>query len=157
MQAMAAWLILCAALSAQQVCTQSPSFYAAGASFNSNATPNLAGFVAVAVPLVKCGSQFQTYSFTIHNITPRGHGKDLRFLDSTTTGAAVPLKQIGPIDIYAFGSMGVTTSSGDANLAGSYGGLISFPLWKKARLRGLLAAQKIEGLSVYGLGFGGAW
>lgn len=138
-------------------CTNAPSFYAAGASFNAAATPNGAGFFAIAVPLMKCGSSFQVYSYTANNITGRGHGKDFVFLNTTSTGAAIPLKQIGPFDVYAFGSMGVTTNGQAANLAGTYGGLISFPFWKNAWLRGLLAAQKVEGMSVYGFGLGRSW
>lgn len=138
-------------------CTDSPAFYAVGASLNQAATPNLAGFAAIAVPLAKCGASFQVYSLTIHNVTPRGHGANLVFLDTTTTGAAIPLKQIGPIDLYAFGNIGVTTSGASSNLAGTYGGLASFPLWKGAHFRGILAAQKVEGFNVYGVGVGRSW
>src|SRR5271165_5942006 len=78
------------------------SFYAAGASFNPQATPNLAGWYAIAVPITKCEKTFQAYSITMNNLTPKGSGANLAFTSTTSTGVAIPLKQVGPIDIYTF-------------------------------------------------------
>src|SRR6266404_5902485 len=81
------------------------SFYAAGASLNPQATPNLAGWYAIALPITKCEKAFQAYSITMNNLTPKGSGANLTFTSTTSTGLAIPLKQVGPIDIYTFATL----------------------------------------------------
>ena len=55
------------------------SFYAAGVSFNPQATPNLAGWYTIALPITKCGKEFEAYSITTNNVTPKGSGANLTF------------------------------------------------------------------------------
>src|SRR5579871_2997751 len=62
------------------------SFYAAGASLNPQATPNLAGWYAIALPITKCEKEFQAYSITMNNLTPKGSGASLTFISTTSTG-----------------------------------------------------------------------
>src|SRR6185312_12021092 len=97
------------------------SFYAAGASLNPQATPNLAGWYAIALPITKCGKAFQAYSITMNNLTPKGSGANLTFTSTTSTGLAIPLKQVGPIDIFTFGTIGTSISGPSSSLAGTWG------------------------------------
>lgn len=138
-------------------CVKPSSFYAAGVSLNKAAKPNIAGILAVGVPLTCQSNPFQVYSYTEHNLIPVGSGKDLTFRDTTTTGFATPLKEAGPIHIYAFGNIGLATNGQTAELAGAYGVLAVFPLWKNSGWRGLLGAQKVAGSNVYSALVGRAW
>ena len=104
------------------------SFYAAGASLNPQATPNLAGWYAIALPITKCGKAFQAYSITMNNLTPKGSGANLTFTSTTSTGLAIPLKQAGPIDIYTFGTVGSSVSGPSSSLAGTWGGIAVVPI-----------------------------
>lgn len=138
-------------------CSKADSFYAAGVSLNRAATPNIAGIFAVAVPLTCDSNTFQVYSYTEHQIIPVGSGKNLTFQDATTSGFATPLKQIGPINIFAFGNIGVQTNGTAAQLASAYGAMAVFPLWKGSAWRGVIAAQKVSGTNIYGALFGRSW
>ncbi len=138
-------------------CVKNTSFYAAGASFNRAATPNLAGLFAIGVPLTCSTSSFQVYSFTEHNVVPVGSGANLTFKDTTTSGFATPLKQVGPFSVFVFGGGGVSTNQGDASAAGAYGGFIAFPLGKTTAWRGLIAAQKVAGNNVFSVLVGRAF
>lgn len=131
-------------------CSKPASFYAAGVSLNRAATPNIAGIFAVAVPLTCDSNSFQVYSYTEHQIIPMGSGKNLTFQDATTSGFAIPLKQIGPINVFAFGNIGVQTNGTAAQLASSYGGFAAFPLWRGSAWTGVIAAQKVSGTNIYG-------
>jgi len=129
------------------------SFYAAGASLNPQATPNLAGWYAIALPITKCGKAFQAYSITMNNLTPKGSGTSLTFTSTTSTGLAIPLKQVGPIDIYTFGSVGASVSGPSSRLAGTWGGFAVMPI---GRTTWSLTpwAQAIGGKWMGGLGIG---
>jgi len=129
------------------------SFYAAGVSLNPQATPNLAGWYAVAVPITKCEKAFQAYSITMNNLTPRGSGASLMFTSTTSTGLAVPLKQVGPIDIYTFGTLGTSITGQSSSLAGTWGGLAVVPIGK-TNWRLTPWAQSIAGKWMEGLGIG---
>jgi hypothetical protein len=104
------------------------SFYAAGVSLNPQATPNLAGWYAIALPITKCGKEFQAYSITMNNLTPQGSGTSLTFTSTTSTGIAVPLKQLGPINIYTFGTIGTSVRGPSSSLAGTWGGVAVIPI-----------------------------
>src|ERR1019366_1774436 len=106
------------------------SFYAAGASINPLATPNLAGWYAIALPITKCEKAFQAYSITMNNLTPKGSGANLTFTSTTSTGLAIPLKQLGPIDIFTFGTIGTSVSGPSSSLAGTWGGIAVVPVGK---------------------------
>jgi len=108
------------------------SFYAAGASLNPDAIPNLAGWYAIALPITKCGKEFQAYSITMNNLTPKGSGASLTFTSTTSTGIAIPLKQWGPINIYTFGTVGTSVSGPSSNLAGTWGGVAVIPMGRTA-------------------------
>lgn len=138
-------------------CTKEPSFYAAGASLNKAATPNIAGIFVVAVPLTCDKSTFQVYSYTEHNVIPIGSGKTLTFQDTTSTGFATPLKQVGPINFYAFGQIGAAINGTAAQLASAYGGLAAFRLWKNSAWTGVIAAQKINSNNIYSVLIGRSW
>jgi hypothetical protein len=129
------------------------SFYAAGASFNPQATPNLAGWYAIALPITKCEKAFQAYSITMDNLTPKGSGASLRFISTTSTGIAIPLKQVGPIDIFTFGTLGTSVSGKSSSLAGTWGGVAVVPIggtsWRITPW-----AQSIGGNWTGGLGIG---
>jgi hypothetical protein len=129
------------------------SFYAAGASINPNATPNLAAWYAIAVPITKCEKPFQAYSITMNNLTPKGSGATLTFTSTTSTGLAIPLKQVGPIDIFTFGTLGTSVSGGASSLAGTWGGLAVVPVGKTT-WRLTPWAQSIGGKWTGGLGIG---
>lgn len=129
------------------------SFYAAGASLNPQATPNLAGWYAIALPITKCGKAFQAYSITMNNLTPRGRGASLTFTSTTSTGLAIPLKQVGPIDIYTFGSVGASVSGPSSSLAGTWGGFAVAPIGRTT-WRLTPWAQSIGGKWMGGLGIG---
>ena len=129
------------------------SFYAAGASLNPQATPNLAGWYAIALPITKCGKAFQAYSITMNNLTPKGSGASLKFTSTTSTGLAVPLKQVGPIDIYTFGSVGARVSGPSSSLAGTWGGFAVVPIGKTT-WRLIPWTQSIGGKWMGGLGIG---
>lgn len=139
-------------------CTSSPAFYAAGASYNKIATPNIAGFYAIAVPLTPCGAAFQVYSVTLNNIVPVGRGADLTYKISTTTGALTPLKQIPigklMINTYVFGTVGVAIKGGIASLGSSWGLLASIPTWRSTVWRLLPWYQVVNNDRIYGAGFG---
>ncbi len=129
------------------------SFYAAGASFNPQATPNLAGWYAIAVPITKCEKAFQAYSITMNNLTPKGSGASLTFTSTTSTGLAIPLKQVGPIDIYTFGTLGTSVSGPSSSLAGTWGGVAVVPIGRTTwRLTPWF--QSIGGKWMGGLGIG---
>jgi hypothetical protein len=83
-----------AALPAVSAAVCPASFYAAGVSLNPQATPNLAGWYAIALPITKCEKAFQAYSITMNNLTPKGSGANLTFTSTTSTGLAIPLKQV---------------------------------------------------------------
>ncbi|MDP9112453.1 MAG: hypothetical protein M3O20_02090 [Acidobacteriota bacterium] len=104
------------------------SFYAAGGTYNTAASPAFSGFYAIATPVTKCGATFQAYSITMNVLQPSGGGKNLTFTDTTTTGAAIPLKQIGPINIYAFGNLGVAATATATKLGSGWGGFATVPL-----------------------------
>ena len=129
------------------------SFYAAGASLNPQATPNLAGWYAIALPITKCEKAFQAYSITMNNLTPKGSGASLTFTSTTSTGLAIPLKQVGPIDIYTFGTLGSSVSGPSSSLAGTWGGVAVVPIggttWRLTPW-----AQSIGGKWTGGLGIG---
>jgi hypothetical protein len=129
------------------------SFYAAGASFNPQATPNLAGWYTIALPITKCGKAFQAYSITMNNLTPKGSGANLTFTSTTSTGLAIPLKQVGPIDIFTFGTLGTSVSGQSSSLAGTWGGLAVVPIGRTA-WRITPWAQSIGGKWTGGLGIG---
>lgn len=129
------------------------SFYAAGASLNPQATPNLAGWYAIALPITKCEKAFQAYSITMNNLTPKGSGANLTFTSTTSTGLAIPLKQIGPIDIFTFGTLGTSVSGPSSSLAGTWGGIAVVPIGKTA-WRLTPWAQSIGGKWTGGLGIG---
>ena len=129
------------------------SFYAAGASLNPQATPNLAGWYAIAIPITKCGKAFQAYSITMNNLTPKGSGASLTFTNTTSTGLAIPLKQVGPIDIYTFGTLGTSVSGTTSSLAGTWGGIAVVPIGRTTwRLTPWV--QSIGGKWMGGLGLG---
>jgi hypothetical protein len=129
------------------------SFYAAGASLNPQATPNLAVWYAIAFPITKCGKEFQAYSITMNNLTPKGSGANLTFTSTTSTGLAIPLKQVGPIDLYTFGTVGTSVSGPSATLAGTWGGIAVVPVGRTSwRLTPWV--QSIGGRWMGGLGIG---
>ena len=142
-----------AASSAVTAATCPASFYAAGASFNPQATPSLAGWYAIAVPITKCEKAFQAYSITMNNLTPKGSGASLTFTSTTSTGLAIPLKQVGPIDIYTFGTLGTSVSGTSSSLAGTWGGVAVVPIGKTT-WRLTPWAQSIGGKWTGGLGIG---
>jgi hypothetical protein len=129
------------------------SFYAAGVSLNPEATPNLAGWYAIALPLTKCDQAFQAYSITMNNLTPKGSGANLTFTSTSSTGLAIPLKQVGPIDIYTFGTLGTSISGPSSSLASTWGGVavvqIGRTTWRLTPW-----AQSIGGKWTGGLGLG---
>jgi hypothetical protein len=129
------------------------SFYAAGASINPQATPNLAGWYAIALPITKCEKAFQAYSITINNLTPRGSGASLIFTSTTSTGVAIPLKQVGPIDIYTFGTLGASVSGPSSSLTGTWGGIAVVPIGRTT-WRITPWVQSIDGKWTGGLGIG---
>jgi hypothetical protein len=129
------------------------SFYAAGASLNEQATPNLAGWYAIAVPITKCEKAFQAYSITMNNLTPTGSGASLTFVSTTSTGLAIPLKQLGPIDIYTFGTLGASMIGPSSSLAGTWGGIAVLPIGR-TNWRLTPWAQSIGGKWIGGLGIG---
>jgi len=129
------------------------SFYAAGASFNPQATPNLAGWYAIALPITKCEKAFQAYSITMNNLTPKGSGANLTFTSTTSTGLAIPLKQVGPIDIFTFGTIGTSISGPSSSLAGTWGGVAVVQIGKTT-WRFTPWAQSIGGKWTGGLGIG---
>lgn len=136
-------------------CVKPSSFYAAGTSYNSASAPNIAGIVGIGTPLTCSDTSFQVYSYTEHNLVPVGTGSSRTFKDTISTGFAMPLKQVGPIDIFVFGNIGVSTTTSTATnnattgVAGAYGGMAVFPLWKNTAWRGLIAAQKVASNNVY--------
>jgi hypothetical protein len=129
------------------------SFYAAGASLNPQATPNLAGWYAIALPITKCEKAFQAYSITMNNLTPKGSGANLTFTSTTSTGLAIPLKQLGPIDIFTFGTIGTSVSGPSSSLAGTWGGIAVVPVGKTS-WRFTPWVQSIAGKWMGGLGIG---
>jgi len=129
------------------------SFYAAGASLNPHATPNLAGWYAIALPITKCGKAFQAYSITTNNLTPKGSGANLTFISTTSTGVAIPLKQVGPIDIFTFGTVGTSVSGQSSSLAETWGGVAVVPIGRTT-WRLTPWAQSIGGKWTGGLGIG---
>ena len=129
------------------------SFYAAGVSLNPQATPNLAGWYAIALPVTKCDKAFQAYSITMNNLTPKGSGASLTFTSTTSTGLAIPLKQVGPIDFYTFGTLGTSVSGPSSSLAGTWGGIAVVPIGKTT-WRLTPWAQSIGGKWMGGLGIG---
>lgn len=129
------------------------SFYAAGVSLNPQATPNLAGWYAIALPITKCEKPFQAYSITMNNLTPKGSGATLTFTSTTSTGLAIPLKQVGPIDIFTFGTLGTSVRGTASSLAGTWGGFAVVPVGKTTwRLTPWV--QSIGGKWTGGLGIG---
>jgi hypothetical protein len=129
------------------------SFYAAGASINPQATPNLAGWYTIALPITKCEKAFQAYSITMNNLTPKGSGASLTFTSTTSTGLAIPLKQVGPIDIFTFGTLGTSVSGPSSALAGTWGGVAVVPIGRTTwRLTPWV--QSIGGKWTGGLGIG---
>ena len=58
----------------------------------------------------------------MNNLTPKGSGANLTFISTTSTGLAIPLKQVGPIDIFTFGTIGTSVSGTSSSLAGTWGG-----------------------------------
>jgi len=129
------------------------SFYAAGASLNPQATPNLAGWYAIALPITRCEKAFQAYSITMNNLTPKGRGTNLTFTSTTSTGLAIPLKQVGPIDIFTFGTLGTSVSGQSSSLAGTWGGVAVVPVGRTA-WRITPWVQSIGGKWMGGLGIG---
>ena len=129
------------------------SFYAAGASLNPQATPNLAGWYAIAVPITRCEKAFQAYSITMNNLTPKGCGASLTFTSTTSTGLAIPLKQVGPIDIFTFGTLGTSVSGQSSSLAGTWGGVAVVPIGRTT-WRLTPWAQSIGGKWMGGVGIG---
>jgi hypothetical protein len=129
------------------------SFYAAGVSLNTQATPNLAGWYAIALPITKCEKQFQAYSITMNNLTPKGRGANLTFTSTTSTGLAIPLKQVGPVDIFTFGTLGTSVTGPSSSLAGTWGGVAVVPVGKTT-WRLTPWAESIGGKWTGGLGIG---
>jgi len=142
-----------AAASAVTAAACPASFYAAGASLNPQATPNLAGWYAIALPITKCGKAFQAYSITMNNLTPKGSGANLTFISTTSTGLAIPLRQVGPIDIFTFGTVGTSVSGPSSSLAGTWGGVAVVPIGRTT-WRLTPWAQSIGGKWTGGLGIG---
>lgn len=129
------------------------SFYAAGASFNTTATPEIAGFYAIATPVTKCGATFQVYSITTNLLTPSGSGRNLTFTSTTTSGAAIPLKQVGPVNLYTFGNLGVAATGSTAKVGSNWGGFAIIPL-KLWNLRLIPIGQSVNGKWMAGIAFG---
>ena len=129
------------------------SFYAAGVSLNPQATPNLAGWYAIALPITKCAKAFQAYSITMNNLTPQGSGASLTFTSTASTGLAIPLKQVGPIDFFTFGTLGTSVRGAASSLAGTWGGLAVVPIGR-TNWRLTPWAQSIGGKWTGGLGIG---
>src|SRR5258708_12670450 len=86
---------------------------------NPQATPNLAGWYAIALPITKCEKPFQAYSITMNNLTPKGSRASLTFTSTTSTGLAIPLKQVGPIDIFTFATLGTSVTEPSSSLPGT--------------------------------------
>ena len=142
-----------AALPAVTAAACPASFYAAGVSLNPQATPNLAGWYAVAFPITKCEKAFQAYSITMNNLIPKGSGPSLTFTSTSSTGLAIPLKQVGPIDIFTFGTLGTSVTGPSSSLAGTWGGVAVVPIGKTT-WRLTPWAQSIGGKWTGGLGIG---
>ncbi len=132
------------------------SFYAAGGTYNSAASPKLGGFYAIATPVTKCGSTFQAYSITTNILTPSGSGTHLSFTSTTTTGAAIPMKQIGPINVYAFGNVGVAAGATTTKLGSNWGGFATVPLpfWS---MKIIPIGQNVNGKWTFGIAAGRSW
>jgi hypothetical protein len=89
----------------------------------------------------------------MNNLTPKGSGANLTFINTTSTGLAIPLKQVGPIDIFTFGTIGMSVSGPSSSLAGTWGGIAVVPIGKTT-WRLTPWAQSIGGKWTGGLGIG---
>lgn len=132
------------------------SFYAAGTTYNPPASPRFDGFYAIATPVTKCGKTFQAYSITMNVLTPSGGSKNLTFTSTTTTGMAIPMKQVGTVNIYAFGNVGVAATATATKLGSNWGGFATVPLpfWS---MRFIPIGQNVNGHWAYGAALGRSW
>lgn len=98
-----------------------------GASYNSFARPNVAGWLAWATKVTDTGP---LYSFSIWDITS-SKTKPYTAQTTLTTGIAPLVRKYGPISVYAVVTGGVTTSameSGTSLLGAVSGGGVG--IWK---------------------------
>jgi|SRR5579859_576013 len=88
----------------------------AGAAWNQNTTPQIAGWASYAKLVSGKG---QTYSFTSWDVTS---SKKTPFTAQTSarTGLAAVIRQLGPITVLGFGDAGMATSV--SNFAGAFSG-----------------------------------
>lgn len=126
----------------------------AGAAWNQNTTPQIAGWASYAKLVSAKG---QTYSFTSWDITS-SKAKPYTAQTSARTGLATVIRQFGPITLLGFGDAGMATSV--SNFAGAFsgGGIVAIKLGKTDFTINL-AARVIKVASqsnqvIYEFGFG---
>ena len=98
--------------------------YAAGVSFNSSASPRIAG-TALYAKLVNDGSG--TYAFTVVDALPSGY-KPFTVTTNIGAGVAQKLFAIGKVPIFVPASAGVSFSGSNTGWAWSGGALASIKL-----------------------------
>lgn len=142
-----------------------PSFYGTGADYNSAASPKVGGWAVVATlaPGIKCNpaNLFQLYSFSEYSVAAVKTGGTFAVQENTTTGFAIPLKQLGPFDLFALGNVGMSVTPSTTavattitKLATTYGVVGVSKTIPKIGLKFIGAVQWVNGQRTLWAGFG---
>lgn len=124
-----------------------------GAGYAPAGSPKATAWVSFATLLNQTA---QVYSYSTYDVIPaRGSVP----MTSARTGLATPLRSLGPIYLFAFGTAGVAQGSVDPIFAFSAGGLAlyRFKSGLTVELGARMAKAGNTSVPVYELGFGKSW
>ena len=108
-----------------------PTIFGLATAYSPASSPKMtaSAFVATLFPGVTCSGGLQAYSYTQYIESPiKVHGT-WTLSQNVTTGLAVPMRSIGPFEVWAIGTVGpsVQGSTSTVSLGTTYGGMITLP------------------------------
>jgi hypothetical protein len=105
--------------------------------------------IATLFPGVKCADGFQAYSYSQYVVSAAKMAGAWSLSSTTTSGIAVPMRGLGPFEVWALGAAGVavTGSTGSAHLCSTYGGMITSPKLGKLGLTIAVAFERVNGVN----------
>jgi len=104
------------------------SFYAVGVSLEPTTRPRPTGFAAALVPLSQTQRIYSISEIDFVVVADPAHPKAFQVQTSPRTGAAIWMRDIGPMHLYALGDAGAAISGMNASGAFAGGGMIVYPL-----------------------------
>ena len=155
-----AFIFCCAPLIAQQTTpaqnptaapVSCPTWYAVFAAYTPSVSPKTTagGAVATLLPGVTCAAGFQAYSYSQYVVTAARVAGVWTLNSTTTSGVAVPMRGLGPFEVWALGAAGVAVAGSNSalKLGSTYGGMITSPPITKIGVTVALAFERVNGIN----------